>query len=108
MAIATELLLLTGPPLAADCWPRVSVTAALEKSITAAAVVASTAVAVCHASTELSSPSGRRTIRTRRTRGAQQEVASQQEVEAPVNRRHWRDERRCDNQPDERRERGRW
>ena len=107
MAIAAESSSPTGPPSAAD-WVAIGVAAASEMSVTAAAVVASAAVAVCHASAESSSPSGRRTIRTRGTRGARQEAASRQEVEVPVNGRRRRDERRRDNQPDERHERGRW
>ena len=92
MEIATELSLPTGPPSAAD-WVAVGVAAALETRVTAAAVVATATVAVCHAYTELLSPSGQQTIRTRRTRGAQREAALQQGVEVPVNGRRWRDER---------------
>ena len=110
MAIAAEPSSPTGPPLATD-WVAVSVAAVLEMGVTTAAIVASAAVAICHASTEFLSPSGRRTIRTRGTRGtrgAQQEAASWQEVEAPVNRRHRHDKRRRDNQPDKRHKRGHW
>ena len=99
MAIAAESSSPTGLPLAAY-WVAVGVAAALETSVNAAAVVA-----VCHASTESSSPSGRRAIRTR---GARREAVSRQDVEAPVSGRCRRDERQCDNQPDERHERGRW
>ncbi len=49
MAIAADSSSLTGPPSAAD-WVAVGVAAELETSITAATVVASTAVAICHAS----------------------------------------------------------
>ena len=104
MVIAADLLLPSGLPLAAD-WMAAGVAAASEISTTAA-IVASVTVAVCHASAELSSPSGQRTIRTRGTREAQQEVVSQQEVEAPVNGRRWCDERQRDNQLDEMHERG--
>jgi hypothetical protein len=45
MAIAAELLSPSGPPSAAD-WVAISVPAALETSITASTVVASTAIAV--------------------------------------------------------------
>ena len=89
-----------------EYWVAVGVAAASETSVTAAAVVASAAVAVCHASAELLSPSGRRAIRTRGTRP---EAASRQEIEAPVNRRRRRrDKRRRDNQPDERHKRSHW
>ena len=104
MAIAADLSLLTSSPSAAY-WVAVGVAAALETSITAPAVVASAAAAVCHASAESSSSSGRGTIRTR---GAQREAVSQQEVEVPVNRRRWHDNRPRDNQLDERHERGHW
>jgi hypothetical protein len=88
MAIAPESLLPTGLPSAAD-WVAVGVTAALEMIVTAAAAIASAAIAVCHASAESSSPSGQRTIRTRGTRGAQREAASRQKVEEPMNGKHW-------------------
>ena len=88
MAIAPESLLPTGLPLAAD-WVAVGVTAALEMIVTAAAAVASAAIAVCHASAESSSPSGQRTIRTRGTREVQREAVSRQKVEEPMNGRHW-------------------
>ena len=111
MAIAAELPLPTGPPLAAD-WVAACIAAISETSITATAVVASAVITVCHASAESLSPSGRRTIQTRGTRGARQEAAprqeSRQEVEALVNRRRWHEERRCDNQPNERHERVYW
>ena len=103
MAIAADSSSPTGLPLAAD-WVAAGVAAASETSVTAAAIVASATVAVCNASAESLSPSGQRAIRTR---GAQREEASQQEVEAPVNRRRQRDERQHDNQLDERHERGR-
>jgi hypothetical protein len=51
---------------------------------------------------------GDTTTRTRGTRGARRKAASRHEVEAPVNGRRRRDERRRDNQPDEGHERGRW
>ena len=102
MAIAADSSSPTGLLSATD-WVTAGVAAASETSVTAATVVASAAVAICHASAELSSPSGRRAIRTR---GAQREAALRQEVEALVNGRRWRDKRRRDNQPDKRHERG--
>ena len=107
MVIAAESLSPTGLPSAAD-WVAVGIAAASETSVTATAIVASAAVVVCHASAESLFPSGRQTIRTRGTRGVQQEAASRQEVEVPVNGRCRRNKRRRDNQPDERHKRGRW
>ena len=40
MAIAPESLLPSGPPSAADCWPRLSIAVAFKTSIIAAAAVA--------------------------------------------------------------------
>ena len=57
MAIAAELSSPTSLPSAAD-WVAVGVAGALKMSVTAAAVVASALVAVCHASAESFSPSG--------------------------------------------------
>ena len=104
MAIAADSLSPIGPPSAAD-WVAAGIAVALETSITAATVVASTAAAVCHDFAESSSPSGRQTIRTRGMKGAQQEAALQQEVEAPVNWRRWHDKRQRDNQLDKRHKR---
>ncbi len=43
---------------------------------------------------------------TKVMRGVQPEMMARQELEAPVDRRCWRDERQCNNQPDKRHKRG--